>query len=72
MSSLGAGGIEETIGIQVRELNGISETIAADMSAVEENIRREVAEVNSLAENTITNIQTVTKLLEEKLACWAL
>lgn len=62
-----AGGIEETIGIQVRELNGISETIAADMSAVEENIRREVAEVNSLAENTITNIQTVTKLLEEKI-----
>ena len=36
-----ANGIEESIGIQVRELSGISETFASDMSSVEERIRTE-------------------------------
>lgn len=62
-----ANGIEESIGIQVRELSGISETIASDMSSVEESIRTEVQQLSKATENAVSDIQSVTGLLEEKL-----
>ena len=66
-----ANGIEESIGIQVRELNGISETIASDMSSVEESIRTEVQQLSKATENAVSDIQSVTGLLEEKIALLA-
>lgn len=62
-----AGGIEETIAIQVRELGKVSETVAGNMLAVEEGIQAQVDVLHQSASASITDIQQVTSLLEEKL-----
>ena len=66
-----ANGIEESIGIQVRELSGISETIASDMSSVEESIRTEVQQLSKATENAAT-FSRLPGCLKKKLPCWVI
>ena len=54
-----ASGIEETISVQVRELGGISETIAANMLAAEDSIRdgaKQLLETTNGANQQIQNV----------------
>ena len=61
-----ASGIEETISVQVRELNGVSETIATQMQTVEESIREGITQLSQTTSGASTQIQNVVDLFAQK------
>ncbi|MFR1031749.1 MAG: hypothetical protein ACLSE6_04220 [Alphaproteobacteria bacterium] len=66
-----ANGIEESIGIQVRD----SAAYRNDCFGYEQrgkSIRTEVQQLSKATENAVSDIQSVTGLLEEKLPCWVI
>lgn len=63
-----AGGIEESIAIQVRELGQVSETVASNMLSVEEGIRAQVETLHQSAAASVSDIRQISALLEDKLS----
>ncbi len=61
-----ASGIEETIGVQVRELGGVSDTIASHMQEAEESIRNCINHLSDSTASASEQIQNVADLLTQK------
>ena len=60
--------IEESVSVQVNELNGVADSIFDNMKAVEESVKTQVSGLETATDEAIVNIHNVVETLEKETA----